>query len=395
MFSGATQSLDLPEPDSQDRQTSAELSALIREKVRTGGGSISFDAYMEQALYTPGLGYYSSARTRFGAAGDFVTAPEISRLFSRCVAGQAVEVFAAMGSHERRILEAGGGSGVMARDVISAFDDAGEHLDDYLILERSAGARAQQRQTLGAAAQRVQWLDDVPDDGFCGLIVANEVLDAIPAQRFVMGDAGPEELRVVIRDESFDWQPGAFTEACAAAQLDTVLADIGALPLGYVSEFAPARAAWIRTLAERLKAGVLLVFDYGYPRREFYHPQRVRGTLACHYRHRMHEDPFRYPGLQDISVHVDFSAIVEAAHEVDLYLSGYTTQANFLIAAGLLDFAGRESAGSARDQALLSAEIQRLTLPSQLGEAVKVMAMSPDPDMVLSGFAGRDLSRRL
>jgi len=393
MPASVPRSLELPEPDAGDRQASAELSAQIRAAIRAAGGSIGFDRYMEQALYTPGLGYYSSARSRFGPAGDFVTAPEISSLFSRCLARQAVEVFAVLGAGGRRILEAGAGSGIMARDLITALAEQGEPVHEYFILERSAGARDQQRRTLGCLAARVQWLDDFPEGGFRGLVTGNEILDALPAVRFVMAESGPMELRVAYRDEVFCWQPEAFAAGRTVTDLERLISEGGGLPVGYVSEYAPAQAAWVRTLAGRLQAGVLLLFDYGYPRREFYHPQRRRGTLACHYRHRMHEDPFRYPGLQDISVHVDFTAIAEAAVTAGLYLSGYTSQGNFLLAAGLLDIAGRAAApASVRDQALLSRQIQLLTLPSQLGEAVKVMALSPDPDMVLSGFAGRDFS---
>ncbi len=395
MPASVPRSMELPEPDAGDRQSSAELSDQIRATIRAAGGSIGFDSYMEQALYTPGLGYYSSARTRFGPGGDFVTAPEISSLFSRCLACQAVEVFAVLGSDQRQILEVGAGSGTMARDVISTLESQGEPVDAYFILERSAGARHQQRRTLGPLAERVQWLDDFPQSGFRGLVTGNEFLDALPAVRFVMTGSGPEELRVAYRDEAFRWQPGAFAAGRTVTDLEGLITAVDDLPVGYVSEYAPAQAAWIWTLAGCLRAGVLLIFDYGYPRCEFYHPQRRRGTLACYYRHRMHEDPFRYPGLQDISVHVDFTAIAEAAVDAGLYLSGYTSQANFLLAGGLLDIAAQAAPESVRDQALQSREIQRLTLPSQLGEAVKVMAMSPDPDMVLSGFAGRDLSARL
>ncbi len=390
-------SLDLPEPSADDQRESAELSSQIRQAITDAGGSIGFDGYMEQALYSPQLGYYSSSRRRFGSQGDFVTSPEISNLFTRCLARQAEEVFATLDSQDRRILEVGSGSGIMARDLITALEQEHGVFNEYLILERSAGARAQQRETLGALAERVRWLDDFPEAGFRGLIVGNELLDALPGVRFVMAESGPEELRVVATKDSFDWQPSAFSNQTIQLALETALSECEPLPVGYVSEFAPAQAAWVRTLLDCLDAGVLLLLDYGYPRREFYHPQRIRGTLACHYRHRMHEDPFRYPGLQDISVHVDFTAIAEAALAAQQYLTGYTTQANFLIAAGLLEIAsdGVGSGASVSEQARMSSEIQRLTLPSQLGEAVKVMAISPDPEMMLSGFAGRDLSMGL
>ena len=390
-----TSPLELPEPTAGDRQLSAELSARIREAIRAAGGSIGFDAYMELALYSPELGYYSSGRSRFGAAGDFVTAPEISDLFGRILAHQALEVFATLAPGDRCILEVGAGSGTMARDLLAEFEQLDANPDAYLILERSAGAREQQRQTLGPLATRVRWLDDFPESGFRGLVTGNEFLDALPAVRFVVGEAGLEELRVGLHGDAFYWQRQAFTPGPVARELEGLMASLGGLPLGYISEYAPAQAAWVRTLASRVEAGAVLLFDYGYPRREFYHPQRSSGTLACHYRHRMHEDPFRYPGLQDLSVHVDFTAIAEAAIASQLHLIGYTTQAQFLMSAGLLELAGRQAPATAREQAVLSARIQRLTLPSQLGEAVKVMAISPDPTLVLSGFSGRDLSVRL
>ncbi len=387
--------MTLPKPDGADKEISRELGERIRHSIRVAGGSIGFDAYVEQALYTPELGYYSSNRTRFGAVGDFVTAPEISSLFSQCLARQAAEVFAGLDSKPHQILEVGAGSGVMARDLIGALDHLCASPDQYLILERSAGARAQQRQTLGVLAERVQWLDDFPEHGICGLVVANELLDALPGVRFIMTDNGPEELRVACREGELCWQQRAFTDTGILQELTGRLAQCDPLPLGYVSEYVPAQAAWVRTMAEHLRGGVLLLIDYGYPCREFYHPQRGSGTLACYYRHHMHEDPFWYPGLEDISVHVDFTSVAQAGLAAGLYLLGYTTQAHFLLAGGLLDLLSTLAEQDSRNQAEMSAQVQRLTLPSELGELVKVMALSPDPDLELSGFSGRDFSSRL
>lgn len=384
--------LDLPAPDPRDARDSRALDAQIREHCAAAGGVIGFDAFMERALYTPGLGYYAAARSRFGTHGDFVTAPEISARFARCVARQTAQILHAIGGGE--VLEVGAGSGVLAQGVLAALDTLGHGAVRYLILERSAGGRGFQRERLARFGDRVHWLDDFPPAGWRGVVLANELLDALPARCFILDHGVPRELGVAAGERGFEWRVMA-PDAATGALLDDLLhGTAGELAHGYRGEFAPLRGAWVREAAGRLGAGALLLFDYGYPRRELYHPQRAEGTLACHYRHRVHADPFWWPGLQDISVHVDFTAIAQAGTHAGLQLAGYTTQAHFLLATGLLD--GLDDPHlDITERTRLSAQIQQLCLPGELGEAVKVMALTRDVPLVLSGFRGRDLSNRL
>lgn len=384
--------LDLPAPDARDARDSGALASVIREACAAAGGVLGFDAFMERALYSPGLGYYAAARSRFGARGDFVTAPEISPRFARCVARQVAELLDAIGGGE--VLEVGAGSGVLAEGMLEALDALGHGDARYLILERAAGGRGFQHERLARFAGRVQWLDDFPPPGWRGVLIANELLDAVPARCFVMDRGTPRELGVAAAGDGFAWRV-MDTEPVTRALLEALLGDAaGELAHGYRGEFAPLRAAWVREAAARLAAGALLLFDYGYPRRELYHPQRGAGTLACHYRHRVHGDPFVWPGLQDISVHVDFTAIAEAGTLAGLALAGYTTQAHFLLATGLLD--GMDDPGlDVAARARASGEVRRLSLPGELGEAVKVMALTCGVPGALSGFGQRDLSHRL
>lgn len=384
--------LDLPAPDATDARDSHALARDIREACTAAGGVIGFDAFMERALYSPGLGYYAAARSRFGARGDFVTAPEISPRFARCVARQVGEILDAIGGGE--VLEVGAGSGVLAEGMLDALTALGHADTRYLILERAAGGRGFQRERLARFGDRVQWLDDFPPPGWRGVLLANELLDALPARCFVMDRGTPRELGVAAAGDAFAWRmmdADPATDALLSALLEDAAGD---LAHGYRGEFAPLRAAWMREAAGRLAAGALLLFDYGYPRRELYHPQREAGTLACHYRHRVHADPFFWPGLQDISVHVDFTAIAEAGTQGGLSLAGYTTQAHFLLATGLLDGMDDPDLDVAA-RARASGEVRRLSLPGELGEAVKVIAFTRGVPHALSGFAQRDLSHRL
>jgi SAM-dependent MidA family methyltransferase len=379
---------ELPQPDADDAALSAALCERIRNECRAAGGAVAFDAYMELALYTPQLGYYSAPRSRFGTHGDFVTAPEISERFAVCVARQVAQILGHIGGGG--VLEAGAGSGVLADGVISALTELGHREVDYAILERSAGARGFQRERLAAHGARVRWLDDFPAAGFRGVLIANELLDAIPARRFEVRGRSAHELGVAWGKGRFEWR-----EIGPAPDVTEALGPLlDALPNGYLGEFAPARAAWVHEAASRLEAGALLLLDYGYPRHELYHPQRLEGTLACHYRHRVHGDPFLWPGLQDLSVHVDFTALAAAGAATGTELAGYTPQAHFLLDTGLLQ--GLDDPGlDERSRIRLTAQIQRLTLPGEMGEAVKVMALTRGVTSRPCGFLSRDLSHRL
>jgi SAM-dependent MidA family methyltransferase len=364
------------------------------------GGVIGFDAWMRLALYAPGLGYYSAGATKIGGAGDFVTAPEVSSLFSRCLARQAADVLRVTGGD---ILELGAGSGRMAADVLTellALDAVPEH---YYILEVSADLAVRQRQRLAelpdVLSQRVQWLDRWPDPPMRGVVLANEVLDAMPVERFVLrGEPGAQRvhaLGVSLTDEGFAW-----CETEAIPELDHAVRSIldslpDPLPDGYVSEVCLAFQPWMASLAAQLDQGVALLIDYGLPRAQLYHPERVDGSLRCHFRHRAHDDPFINVGLQDITAWVDFTRVAEAADSADLDVLGFATQAAFLIGAGMEPLLTREMEIAAEDprrRAQLAGEARRLMLPGEMGEIFKVIALGRQFDQELSGFGTQSLS---
>ena len=373
-----------------------ELVARIRAAIDDAGGAISFADYMDLALFAPELGYYSAGAGQFGSGGDFVTAPELSPLFARCVAGQVEEVLAVLGGGD--ICEVGAGSGVLAADLLERLAAAECLPRRYSIIERSPALRERQRthlaSRLAGEAARVGWQDELPRD-FCGVVLANEVLDAMPVHRFRVQAAEIHECRVGWQDGGFRWVEADCSGSTLAKHVETVLSSLDhPLPEGYVSECAPARQRFIGSLGACLKRGVVLLSDYGYARAEYYHPQRASGTLRCFHRHQAHDDPLILTGLQDISVHVDFTAVAEAALAAGFDVAGYTTQAEFLLATGLLE-ACRGVDPASRQHVELTAQIKRLTLPGQMGEAVKVLALARDYDGSLAGFSGRDLRGRL
>jgi SAM-dependent MidA family methyltransferase len=374
----------------------SSLVALVREAIDEAGGAISFAEYMDLALFAPGLGYYSASAGQFGSGGDFVTAPESSPLFARSVARQAEAILAELGSGD--ICEVGAGSGALAVDLLESLSEAECLPRRYSIIERSASLRERQRTKLASrlpdVVARVSWREDYPQN-FRGLLIANEVLDAMPAYRFCVRADGIRECRVGWHDGGFQWIETDCSGSALDKHIESILGSLDhALEEGYESECSPAREAWVSGIGACLAAGVALVFDYGYGRAEYYHPQRSGGTLRCFYRHRAHDDPLVMTGHQDISVHVDFTAVAQAAVAAGLDLSGYTTQAEFLLATGLLE-ACRDIDPASRRHAELTAQIKRLTLPGEMGEAIKVMALTRDYGGSLAGFSGRDLRGRL
>lgn len=387
----------LPPPTPEAMAHSASLSEHIRAEIARAGGRLGFDRYMDLALNTPGLGYYRGPSRRFGEEGDFVTAPELSPLFGRCVARQVSQILERLDGGE--IFEAGAGSGRLCAQVLNAMHESGTLPERYLILEPGSELRLRQRETIKneapSIASRVAWIDDLPSPGFRGVVLANEVLDALPARRFQK--RGDQALEAYVESGAggfslcFD-APRDDRLPAALARIESALGE--PLASGYTSEIGPEREAWIATVAGRLGRGAVLLFDYGYPLREYFHPQRRDGTLACYYRHRVHGDPFFYPGLQDISVHVEFSGLCGAARAAGLEVAGFTTQAEFLLAAGLLDECRDVAPGSAA-YVRLAGEIKRLTLPGEMGELIKVLALSRGIEAPLPGFPGRDLRDRL
>ncbi|MFQ5634242.1 MAG: class I SAM-dependent methyltransferase [Gammaproteobacteria bacterium] len=391
-------STDLPEPDADALAHSGRVAALIRERIEAAGGWVDFADYMDLALYAPGLGYYSAGSVKLGAAGDFVTAPEVSGLFSRCVA-RAVAPVIGRGAGQV-VLELGAGTGAMAAGVLQALADEHALPARYRILEVSADLRERQQRTLReripALLPLVEWLDTLPG-AIDGVILANEVADALPVSRFRIG-AGRErvcELGVVADGDSFRWASRTAPDALCEA-VGVVETGIGSpLPPGYVSEIGMRVPALVGSLRAALNDGACLLIDYGLPRRELYSRQRREGTLICHYRHRAHADPFLFPGLQDITAWVDFTALAEAAVAAGLRVDGFMTQARFLMAAGLESEFLAAGARNPDSRLALSRETQTLLLPGEMGEKFKVMWLGKGAAMPGARFAPHDQRHRL
>jgi len=393
-----TQSIEsLPEPDEDSRIRSRELCSCISAACEQQGGSIAFSAFMHMALYQPGLGYYSGGLQKFGEAGDFITAPEVSPLFSRCVARQAAQVFNELAQAD--MLEFGAGSGVMAADILLELERLRALPGHYFIVELSRELRERQKQAIidraPHLAEKVLWLDALPEQPVQGVVVANEVLDAMPVECFRIADGAVEQLRVVTRDGHLKADYAEADEAMVE-QVRTIEQRRGkAFDDGYCSEFNPAIKAWLASLYTIVDKGMVLLIDYGYPVQEYYLDERNSGTLVCHYQHRAHADPLWYPGLQDITAFVDFSAVAHAAVDAGFEVSGYTSQAMFLLGCGLGELHQAVASDDPRQQLLLAQQIKTLTLPSEMGERFKAMALSKNIDLPLIGFAMQDYRNRL
>lgn len=380
----------LPEPDAEGLAHSQRLSALIRDEIRAAGGWIPFARYMELALYAPGLGYYSGGARKFGAAGDFVTAPQLSPLFGRCIARQSAQVLAEAGGS---VLELGAGSGNLASQMLLELERLDSLPVHYEILELSADLRERQASLLRATAPhlfpRLRWLDRLPAK-LNGLVLANEVLDALPVNLVAWRETGIFECGVAVAGDGFSWEERAMPSG-------PLLDEARRLSPGpdYVSEICLAVPALVASLARILERGMLLFVDYGFGRAEYYHPQRAAGTLMCHYRHLAHDDPFAWPGLNDISAHVDFTAVTEAGLSQGARLLGFTTQAHFLVNCGITDLLAGASPEDAARYLPLAAQAQKLLSPSEMGELFKVIALGKGLEAPLVGFARGDRSRAL
>ena len=387
--------IDFPAPDPAAQTLSAALCNVIREDIADSNGSIAFARYMERCLYEPGLGYYSAGLQKLGSGGDFVTAPEVSPLFGQCIARSCSAVLASLGGGD--ILEFGAGSGRLALDLLAAL----QHLDAlptrYLILERSAELRQRQQETLREYVpqllDRVSWIDTLPGDDFRGVMLANEVLDAMAVERFQWDGETARLFHVAFDGERFHWQLSN-TQDDTTQQIASLCADCE-LAAGYVSEINAGLPGWLLAVGERLEQGLLLLIDYGYPRHEYYHPQHSNGTLMCHYRQRAHDDPFLWPGLQDITAHVDFTAVAEAAHAAGLDISGYTTQAGFLLDSGLDELLQSSGPGDSVSYMRLAQQAKTLILPGEMGERFKCIALTRGLEIDILGFRMQDYRNRL
>jgi SAM-dependent MidA family methyltransferase len=344
----------------------------LRDEIARADGWLSFARYMELVLYEPALGYYAGGARKFGAQGDFVTAPELGTLFGRTLARQLVEL-------NCPVLEFGAGSGALAESLLSRASL------DYSILETSAELRERQQARLG---DRVRWLDRLPER-IRGVVLANEVLDAMPVHAVAWRPGGIMERGVSLSGGELAW-----SERRATGEL-LEQANAIAVPVPYESEIGLIARAWMRALAERLENGVVLIIDYGFPRHEYYHPQRNTGTLMCHYRHQAHGDPLAHPGKQDVTAHVDFSALAQAAAGGGLEVLGYATQAQFLVNCGITEVLGEANLENALHYAPLAAQAQKLLSPAEMGELFKVLAVGRGVEGPLLGFVRGDRSASL
>ena len=390
----------LPDPTPEAREHSDRLSGLIRAQIRAAGGAIAFSRFMEMALYAPGLGYYSAGARKFGEAGDFVTAPELGPVFAQCVATSVAPVLRALGG-ETIFFELGGGTGAFAVAAMAQLAALDALPTGYWMLEPSADLRERQQSLLRDALppdlfERCRWLDGPPESDWRGVLFANEVLDALPTPRFVIHDGEVYEEHVVVDAGGKLLRVDQPADALLHAAVRHVERD-NQYPFaeGYRSEILPQLPYWIQAVGGLLQDGVMLFCDYGYPRSEYYLPERSDGTLVCHYRHRAHGDPFFLPGLQDLTAFVDFTALAEAGVNAGFEFSGYCAQSSFLLGNGLQQIL--ESIETIDDTAARyrrHQEIKKLTLPGEMGERFQLMGFQRGADF-RSSFAIGDLGRRL
>lgn len=405
---------------------SQRVRAFLHQQIQQAGGWLPFSVWMHHVLYAPGLGYYAAGNTKLAEtpshqatalSGDFVTAPQLTPLFGQTLARQVAEILHQTDTLD--VLEFGAGSGALAHDLLQALNEMGLHVR-YNILEVSADLRQRQQQRLAAWGERVTWRESLPTS-FSGCVIGNELLDAMPVELFVWSEQGavlergvvslapvqaPDQAPNQTTNQTTDADPEglfpgfAFQDRPAAPQLAaTVQARMPALP-GYTSEINLQAEAWIRDLGHWLTRGAALLIDYGFPRHEYYHPQRQRGTLMCHIQHRTHDDVFLAPGLQDITAHVDFTAIAEAAQDSGLSVLGYTSQARFLLNAGLpqvLEAYAQQQIEhpDPKARARTYAAIQKLISEAEMGELFKVIALGRGVEAPLSGFIQSDRSEQL
>ena len=393
---GPALSTHLPEPDADERAHSAALESLVRDEI-AAAGPMPFARYMELALYAPGLGYYSAGRTKFGAAGDFVTAPELGALFARCIARALAPTLRELGAGAD-VLEIGGGSGAFAVDALRELADQDALPRRFLVLEPSADLAARQRARVAAElptalAERVEWIQRPPSEPWRGVLFANEVVDALPTTRFTLREGEVHEEHIALdRDRLVRVdRPADLLVSNAVRHLERALGR--EFEHGYRSEVLPQLPYWVQAVAGTLEQGAMLFVDYGYPRREYYLPERSDGTLVCHYRHRAHADPLLWPGLVDLTAFVDFTALAEAGVGAGFDFVGYAPQGQFLLSSGLLDLV--DGAADEVERMRRTAEIKRLTLPGDMGERFQAIAFARDVGDVLPGLRAFDLSHRL
>ena len=394
-----------PEPSAEVKAHSDQLKHSIQETIRAQGGKITFADYMNMALYAPGLGYYSAGLKKFGQQGDFITAPEISPLFSQCLALQCIHIM--QQTKQQTILEVGAGSGIMAIELVLELERQAQLPEQYLILELSAELRDRQQRAIKARLphlyQRFVWLNCLPEKPFSGIVLGNELLDAMPVHLLKL-EAETTFERYVALDEqdNFIWQddipenPRLQKIADNIHTIQQPLTHLNDKPgQSYITEVNLQAIDWIKSIAEILTAGAILLVDYGYTAKEYYHPQRSMGTLMCHYQHHRHDDPFYLPGLQDITAHINFSSIARAADDSGLKICGFTTQAHFLMAGGLVELTKDLDPDDIIHFTEVARQIKMLTLPGEMGELFKVILLAKDKTLSLPAFELQNFQNRL
>ena len=381
----------LPLPDAAAQEHSARVVARVRDEIASAGGFISFARYMELVLYAPALGYYVAGARKFGADGDFVTGPELTPLYGAALARQLEVILAT--TQSREIVELGAGSGALAASLLDELARRGASPARYRILEVSPALRARQREALAAwvdgAGARVEWLDRLPA-AIDGVVVMNEVLDAV-APHLVARRGGEWFERGVT------WMGNAlrFDERPLDDVRVRALAQARFPPDGdYSSEVNPAAEALVATVARRVASGALMIIDYGFPRHEYYHPQRREGTLVGHYRHRVHADPFLWPGLSDLTAHVDFTAMARVGERSGLQVAGFASQASLLIGCGILDRLRAVGPPDSIEYMRAASAVQRLVSPAEMGDLFKVLLLARS-DAAWPALAVTDMRHRL
>ena len=372
----------LPAPDSIAQQYQDQLLAVIQQHITDAGGKITFADYMNLCLYYPGLGYYSAGSQKLGQQGDFTTAPEISPLFARTLARHIRDVFQQV--EQANILEFGAGSGKMAADILKELENKQCLPEHYYIIEASADLRQRQQHTVKAMiphlVDKVTWLDNIPEN-FVGVVLANEVCDAMPVHSLQFEADKISERYIANDGQQLQWCKGKLSQphlAKRAAEIQSLIGDGD-----YLTEINLAAEGWLASIADNLQQGTVFVIDYGYPQATYYHPQRTTGSLMCYYQHQGHDNPLILQGLQDITAHVDFTALAQAAVDNGLEVAGFQSQADFLLAGGITKLASSHDDTDQLAMLQQASEIKRLTLPTEMGENFKVLTLCRNIEQLL------------
>lgn len=395
MYTENMQLLQVNQTRAGQETHSEHVLRQVRDLIREYGGWIGFDRYMHEVLHSPEYGYYSTGKVNIGTDGDFITAPMMGNVFAECLARQYMEILENLTCPDLAvILEFGAGTGQLALDILTCLDRESGLPGRYMILETSGHLIERQRALFENSASEflstIEWVQDIPRD-ITGMVIANEVLDAMPVKRFrVKNSQSIVELGVGLDQGLLSWEEGPPLETPMLARVREL-----SLPAGYQGELGFQAEYWTASLAEALEEGVAIIIDYGFPRREYFHPERSDGTIMCHYRHESNMDPFLRPGLQDITAHIDFTSIAEAGRLAGVEIAGFCSQASFLIGNGILDLVPSELAASSQKMLEITRQIKKLTLPHEMGELFKVLALSRNYPHSLCGFSLKDIQDRL